>query len=159
MKIKNIKIYLGLFVVGLGIIFGFLIYTIIDSNSYTIVRADKTNLDEGNVSLYFEAKGNDIYYVEQEVITYIDSDNTDSLKKIADNTEKNYSKYSGIKYSYKIENNKYIENIKFEINKADNESMRILGLTNKDNVEVELKLDKTLNLLKKDNYTVTQKRK
>lgn len=142
-----------------ALMFGFVTYVFINSNSYSFIEAQKTDLDEGNITIYFESKANDIYYVEQEVSTYIKSEDNESLKKLAEATKKNYSKYSGITYSYEINETEYIETIKVEMDKVNNESLKILGLTSKNNVDVELQLDKTIELLKKDGFTITEKRK
>lgn len=156
---KNLKIYLGIFVILFASMFGFVTYVVVNSNSYSFIEAQKTDLDEGSITIYFESKGNNIYYVEQEVSTYINSDDNKSLKKLAETTKKNYSKYSGITYSYEITENEYIEKFKVDMDKVNNESLKILGLTSKDNVDVKLQLDKTIKLLEKEGFVISEKRK
>lgn len=152
---KEYKVFIVGLIVMFMAMFAFVGYVIYNGNSYSSIHAEKNDLDEGSIVLDIKAKGNDIYYIEQKNITYINDNNTDAIKKQAETAKKNYNQYNGISYSYEIKDNEYSECFKIDIDKTDIQALNILGITDKYDADVEIKFDKTLDMLEEQGYNIS----
>lgn len=162
MKKKTSVMTIALAIVLFLSVFGFIGWTIYSmtnpNNRKTITTAESSSIDEDKTTLTLHATGNDITYIKQQVTSFINTDDTDNIKNQAETAKKNYNQYKGITYSYKIEDDKYIETFNIDVEKADDEALRIAGFNNiKENSEIKIELDKTISDLKNKGYSVDKK--